>query len=133
MIDIENEIFTKIASELREKHPGIAVYGETVYTPSVFPCVCIEETDNYPCVRTADSGTSENHVNVTYEINVYSNKTSGKKTECKAIFTTADDVLTSLGFTRIMKNPISMDDASKYRILGRYTAVVSKNKIIYRR
>lgn len=133
MIDIEEDVFTIVATALRSKHTGITVYSELVLAPSVFPCVCIEEADNYTHRSSVDSSSNEHHANVMYEVNVYSNKTSGKKSECKKIFSTVDEILTGLGFTRNNKNPFSLDDATKYRIFGRYSAVVSKNKTIYRR
>lgn len=133
MIDIENEVFTKIASELRSQFTGINVYGEDVRSPSQFPCVSIVEADNYTVKSTQDSGSNENHANLMYEVNVYSNKTSGKKTECKEILSVIDDILLGLGFTRTMKNSVSMDDATIYRMVTRYTAIVSTNQTIYRR
>lgn len=133
MIDIENEVFTKIATELRSQFTGINVYGEDVRSPSSFPCVSIVEADNYTLRRTQDSGSNENHANVMYEVNVYSNKTSGKKTECKEIFAVIDGIMLGLGFTRSNKNPVTMDEATIYRIVGRYVAIVSTNQTIYRR
>lgn len=133
MIDIESEVFTKIATELRSQFTGINVYGEDVRSPSSFPCVSIVEADNYTLRRTQDSGSNENHANVMYEVNVYSNKTSGKKTECKEIFAVIDEIMLGLGFTRSNKNPVTMDEATIYRIVGRYVAIVSTDQTIYRR
>jgi hypothetical protein len=133
IIDIENEVFTKIATELRSQFTGINVYGEDVRSPSSFPCVSIVEADNYTVRRTQDSGSNENHANLMYEVNVYSNKTSGKKTECKEIFAVIDEIMLGLGFTRSNKNPVTMDEATIYRIVGRYVAIVSTNQTIYRR
>lgn len=133
MVDIENEVFTTIATELRSQFTGINVYGEDVRSPSSFPCVSIVEADNYTLRRTQDSGSNENHANVMYEVNVYSNKTSGKKTECKEIFAVIDEIMLGLGFTRSNKNPVTMDEATIYRIVGRYVAIVSTNQTIYRR
>lgn len=133
MIDIENEVFTKIATELRSRFSGINVYGEDVRTPSSFPCVSIVEADNYTVKNTQDSGCNENHANLMYEVNVYSNKTSGKKSECKEILSLIDEMLLGMGFTRTMKNPVTMDDATIYRMVSRYSAIVSKNRMIYRR
>lgn len=133
MIDIENEVFTTIATELRSQFTGINVYGEDVRSPSSFPCVSIVEADNYTLRRTQDSGSNENHANVMYEVNVYSNKTSGKKTECKEIFAVIDEIMLGLGFTRSNKNPVTMDEATIYRIVGRYVAIVSTDQTIYRR
>lgn len=133
MIDIENSIFTKIATELRLQFSSISIFGEDVRIPSSFPCVSIVEADNYTLRKTQDSGSNENHAILMYEINVYSNKTSGKKTECKDIFSVIDSILLNLGFTRSLRNPVTMDEATIYRMVGRYKAVVSQNQTIYRR
>lgn len=134
MIDAENEIFTLVASALRERFPGITVYNETVLSPSSFPCVCIEEADNYAYVNTISSSSNENHAVVVYEVNVYSNKGSGKKAECKSIFASVDDAMQKIGFVRTASNPILLEgEATILRMFGRYTAVLSGNKTIYRR
>lgn len=133
MIDIENEVFANIATELRSQFPHINVSGEDVRTPSSFPCVSIVEADNYTVKNTRDSVNGENHANLMYEVNVYSNKTSGKKSECKEILSIIDEIFLGMGFTRTMKNPVTMDDATIYRMISRYTAIVSKNQTIYRR
>ena len=134
MIDIENMIFNSVATEVRAKHPGIYMVGEYVKTPPSFPCVSLVEMDNQSYQRTEDSGSTENHVSVMYEVNIYSNKTVGKKTECKSIATTIDERMLALGFARTMLQPIpNMDDATIYRMVGRYSAVISKDKVLYRR
>lgn len=133
MIDIENEVFSKIAAELRSRFPKIQVIGEDARTDSPFPCASIVEIDNYTLRRTQDSGGNEHHAHITYEVNVYSNKASGKKTECKKIYEVIDNVLIDLGFTRTLRQPVGMDDITIYRMVGRYTAIVSENKTIYNR
>lgn len=134
MIDIENEIFQKLATRLRSLYPKISIYGETVKSPASFPCVTIEEKDNYIYTRSQTSFGIENHAQLMYEINVYSNKKTGKKSECKEIFEIIDEEMAELGFTRIYKNPIpNLEDATIYRMVGRYRAIVSRDKTIYRR
>lgn len=134
MIDIENEVFDTIATELRKQFNPISIYGEYVKSPAIFPVVTIEERSNSVYTRTQDSESVENHASLMYEVNVYSNKQTGKKSECKTIFKVIDDVFASMGFTRILKEPIpNLEDATIYRMVGRYVGVVSKNKIIYRR
>ena len=134
MIDYENEIFNTVAKEVRAKYPNIYMVGEYVKTPPKFPFVSLVEMDNQSYQRTEDSGSSENHVSVMYEVNVYSNKTVGKKSECKSIAATIDEQMLALGFARTMLQPIpNLDDATIYRMVGRYSAIISKNKVIYRR
>lgn len=134
MIDAENEIFSAVASTIRGKHNGAYVVGEYVKAPPKFPCISIVETDNQAYQNTEDSGNVENHAMLMYEVNIYSNKTSGKKSECRAIATTIDEKMSALGFARTMLQPVpNLDDATIYRIVGRYSAVISRNKTIYRR
>lgn len=134
MIDIESQVFSRIATVLRDTFKGIYVTGEYVKTPSSFPSVSLVEMDNAPLRRTQTSDSLENHAELMYEVNVYSNKAAGKKTECKKIAKVVDEEMAAMGFTRTMLNPIpNMDDATIYRILGRYKAVVSTQNIIYRR
>lgn len=133
MIEIENEIFDTISKKIIEIFPNINMFSETLLNPSEFPCVCLEEIDNYSLNTSRDSHSNENHAVVVYDINVYSNKRSGKKTECKKIIAEIDKFFADLGFTRTTKQNFSFDNATKYRILARYSAVVSADKIIYRR
>ncbi len=134
MIDIENDIFNTVATVVRDKYPDIYMVGEYVKTPPKFPFVSLVEMDNQSYQRTEDSGSSENHASVMYEVNVYSNKTVGKKSECKAIAAVIDEQMLALGFARTMLQPIpNMDDATIYRMVGRYSAIISKDHFIYRR
>ena len=134
MIDIENELFNAVAVSVRLQFPGIFISGEYVKTPPKFPCASLVEMNNTVRESTVSSTHPENHVDVMYELNVYSNKTEGKKSECKAIAGYIDSLMLSYGFSRTMLEPIpNMDDATIYRMVGRYVAVVSSDKTIYRR
>ena len=106
MIDIETQVFNKIATRIRAEYDPVTVYGEYVRAPSVFPSVMVTESDNYPLERTQTSDNVENHVVLVYEINVYSNKQAGKKTQCKDIFKLVDEEMSKMGFTRTSLNPI---------------------------
>lgn len=134
MIDVENEIIDKIGRALAAAYPSATIKGEYVRTPSKFPFVSLIEMSNTAYDRTQSSGGVENHASVMYEVNIYSNKKSGKKNECKAIAALIDNEMAALGLSRTMLQPIpNMDDATIYRMTGRYTAVVSKDKKLYRR
>lgn len=134
MINVENEIFSIVATAVRTKYPDIYISGENVKSPPKFPCVSLVEMDNTTYSKTQSSDSVENHASVMYEVNIYSNKVSGKKSECKSIASIIDNELATLGFSRTMLQPIpNMDDATIYRMTGRYSAVVSKDETIYRR
>ena len=134
MIDLETEIFNEVSAKVREKYPSIFMAGEYVKSPSVFPCISLVEVDNATFKNTQTTDSQENHAAVLYELNDYSNKVKGKKAECKEIAAFIDELLMGLNFTRTMLEPVPNEDsATIYRMLGRYRAVISKNKTIYRR
>ena len=134
MIDIENQVFDRVAKRVREQFPNIFMVGEYVKSPSSFPAVSLMEMDNSIRETTVDSGSNENHVNVMYEVNVYSNKTTGKKSECKAIVALIDQEMSAMGFVRSTLTPVPNEyDSTIYRMVGRYRATVSSDYKIFRR
>ncbi|MDR2044906.1 MAG: hypothetical protein LBQ15_11210 [Clostridium sp.] len=134
MIDAESLIFSEISSKVREQYPKAFVTGEYVPSPPSFPCVSLVEVDNATFRNSQTQESSENHAAVTYEVNVYSNRTTGKKAQCREIAALVNDLLMGLNFTRMMLEPVpNQNDATIYRILGRYRAAVSKDQTIFRR
>ena len=124
MIDLENDVFTYLSSELRTQYPGIYCVGEYVAAPSTFPAVSIVEADNrvFTRMRTA---TIENAASVMYEVNIYSNRQNGKKQEAKAIAETIDRLFEVKGFTRTTRNQVpNFNDATIYRLVCRYEGVI---------
>lgn len=134
MIDIENEVFNVVAQAVRQQYPDVFLSGEYVKSPSSFPCISLSMLENSVYRDSQTSVCMENHADVTYELNIYSNKAAGKKAECKELAAFVDELLASLGFTRTMLKTIpNLDDATIYRMTGRYKAIISNNKIIFRR
>lgn len=133
MIDYENEIYSIVASALREQFEGISVYSKLNLSPASFPCVCFVEADNAVYRKSQDSGSMERHAEVMYEVNVMSSKSSGAKAECKAIFSVIDSIMAEHTFTRMTKLPVDEEAPIMYRLCGRYRGVVSENKEIYTR
>lgn len=134
MIQIEDMLFTKIATAIRAEFPDAYVVGEYVNAPSRFPAVYIVEMDNTVNRAGRDTSSIENFADVMYQVDIFSNKNKGKKAECKAIAAFVDEQFASIGFTRSFLNPVpNMDDGTIYRMTGRWVATVSKNNEIYRR
>lgn len=124
MIDVENIIFTKLATALHDMYSDISVYGEYVEVPAKFPCVTIVEADNQVLKYTRDLSGVEHYAKIMYEINVYSNKASGKKSESKEISNMIDGLMTDLLFTRTFRGQTPNIDRTIYRITLRYEGVV---------
>jgi hypothetical protein len=134
MIDIENAVFNRVVTKVREVFPDIFMAGEYVKSPPFFPAVSLVEMDNSTRIETIDSGSNENHANVMYEVNVYSNKTAGKKSECREILGLIDEEMLAMGFSRSTLTPVPNEyDSTIYRMVARYRAVVSSDLKIFRR
>ena len=130
----EDELFTKLATSIRAQFTGAYVVGEYINAPSKFPAVYIVEMDNTVNRAGRDTSTIENFSDVMYQVDIFSNKNKGKKSECKAIAAFVDAQFAALGFTRSYLNPVpNMDDATIYRMTGRWIATVSKDNVVYRR
>ncbi len=134
MIDRCNEIFSTVASHVRADHPGTSVTGEYTRKPSSFPAVTLDEIENVTVGSLVDSSDEERFSGVTYRLQVFSNLTSGKKAEARAIFATADKVMLGLGFRRITYTTTpEIYDSTIYSIQATYEAIVSKDGVIYKR
>ena len=134
MIDYLNEIFTTVAASVREAHAGAVVTGEYTRQPSKFPTVTLDETQNVTFGATVDSSDEEKYSGLTYRLQVFSNKQTGKKAEARAIFATADQVMLGMGFRRITYTTTpEIYESTIYSITATYEAVVDKNGVLYRR
>lgn len=128
MIDVENMIFDKVFNDLSSALPGMTLDITNAYDEesAKFPTVVVRETGNISYRRSATDNSSENHARITYEIEVYSDKTATGRTECKTILNAADEVMQSMKFRRIHKNrPININ-RTVWRQYARYEVIVGK-------
>ena len=131
MIDVSNEIFNSVAKQLRSIYSGIQVKGEFVSSPSKFPTVTIDETRNVP--SHLDSAPHNKYAAVTYRVQVFSNKETGKRAEARTIFGTVDSLLQSMGlFCQTYTTTPAIYNSEIYCITATYEGVVSADGVIYR-
>lgn len=134
MIDIENQAYTVIRDKVLAKFPEVDFSGEYIDVPSKFPHASMYCTDNVVYSRGEDSGAIENEALVTFQIDIYSNKSGTRKSECKKIADAVDHEMQLLGFIREFMNPIpNLADNTIFRYTLRYRGVVDKNNYVYRR
>lgn len=134
MLDFLNEIFTAVATAVRAAHSGVTVTGEYTRKPSKLPAVTLDETENVAVAELEDSSQEENFSALTYRMQVFSNKTSGKKAEARAIFATADQVMRNLGFRRVTYTTTpEIYESTIYSITATYEAVISADGVTYKR
>lgn len=134
MLDFLNEIFTTVATAVRAAHSDVTVTGEYTRKPSKLPAVTLDETENVVVGELVDSSKEERYSGLTYRLQVFSNKTSGKKAEARAIFATADGAMRSLGFRRITYTTTpEIYESTIYSITATYEAVIAANGVTYKR
>ena len=134
MLDYMNEIYTLVATDVRAKHEGVSVSGEYTRRPSEFPAVTLDEIENVTVAELVDSSDTEKFSGVTYRLQVFSNRASGKKSEARAIFATADSVMLGLGFRRITYTTTpEIYESTIYSITATYEAIVGANGFVYKR
>ena len=134
MIDYLNEIFSSVAAPVREAHPGVVVTGEYTRHPSQFPALTLDETQNMTIGHLEDSSQEEKFSGLTYRLQVFSNKASGKRAEARTIFTTADGVMRGLGFRRITYTTTpEIYESTIYSITATYEAIAGADGVIYKR
>jgi hypothetical protein len=131
MIDVSNEIFNAVATDLRSAYEGIKVVGEYVSSPTHFPTVTIDEIGNVP--THLDSASSNKYARVTYRVQVFSNLKSGKRRQAREIYAHLDGVLQGLGlFAATYTTTPAIYNSEVYCITATYEAVVDRNGAIFR-
>lgn len=134
MIDVEVDLFDELARAILEEYPDAFVSSEYVEAPPQFPAISIIETNNVTNENTEDSSGEEVMSALTYTVNVYSNSQSNAKQECKAISKVIDTRMRQCNMTRIMSSVVdNVRDPSVYRMIARYTGLVDRNLVMYRR
>ena len=134
MIDFENEIFTAVATAVRSAHAGTTVKGEYVRSPATFPTVALAEIDNVNVDTLVDSSRVEKYAGLGYRLQVFSNKEGGRKSEAKAIFKTADDILCGMGFRRrTYSTTPEIYNSTIFSITATYEGIADTNGVIYQR
>lgn len=127
MIDIENKVIDTLITAVGS---SALVVGEYIATPSSFPCVMVLQTINSTFKKTLDNSLAPHHARISFQIDVYSNKSSGAKSEVKELFQIVDTAMQGMKFT--LENFIMTPnyDRSITRGTARYSAIVGEGKTV---
>lgn len=130
MIDYSNEIFNAVAGDLRSLYTGIQVKGEYVATPTVFPTVTLDETQNMPAHL--DSAVQNKYAFVQYRAQVFTNG-EGKRALARKIFAALDTKMQELGLIcKTYTTTPAIYNSEVYNITATYEAVIGADGVIYR-
>lgn len=122
MIEIEAKVFSPIYTALKARYNGIYVTSEPAPIPSEPLAVSIVQMDSYSSVGKQDNTLAEKFATVMFQVDVYSNKQTGKKSQCKEVMALIDEMMFKQNFMRLSLNPIPMVDTGYYRLTARYRA-----------
>lgn len=122
MIEIEAKVYSPIYTALRNQYNGIYVTSEPAPTPSKPLAVSIVQQDSYSSPRKQDNTLREKFSTVMFQVDVYSNLQTGKKSQCKEVMNFIDEMMFKLNFMRLSLNPVPMEDNGYYRLTARYRA-----------
>ena len=133
MIDIESTVFDRVAEALEEKFGDIYVASVPLAgAPPELPAVCLWEQSNIALAKSQTAQSRENHAKLMYQCEVYSNLTSGKKQQAKAIAALVDEKMQELGFTRTFGQPVpNIADLTIFRYTMRFEGIIGKDNIVY--
>ena len=130
MIDFSNEIFSAVATDLRSLYEGIKVVGEYVSSPTVFPTVTIDETQNIP--THLDSAGLPKYANVMYRVQVFCNGV-GKRAKAREIYGIVFERLSLMGLVGVTYTTTpTIYNSEVYCITGTFRGVMDRNGVIYR-
>ena len=129
MIDKSNEIFTLVATELRQKVDGITVMGESIDIPSKFPTATIDEISNVPVE--IDTKSLNEYARVTYRVQVFTTGSS-KRSDARNIYKIIDEVLQSINLRcKSMSTTPTVYNSNIYQISSSYEAIIKEDGTIY--
>lgn len=136
MIDFENKIFTEIYNVVIARYPDAYIASEEEDIEPTFPTVYLTVSDSAQTWEFINSSRKENFRDVIVDVNVYSNSTSGRKTQAKKIMGLINDEMLAMGFTAASLNALDLTSTENKlvtRLFARYRASVDANGIFYSR
>lgn len=121
MIDIENAIYTKVVTALRVWNATVWTSGIAIEKAPTFPAVTFFEMDNFTRKQDVDLSNTADLAMIPYQADVYSDKSSTGKAECKEMRAIISGVMASNGFRQTSSTPAFKQDESLTRMTIRYT------------
>lgn len=136
MIDKSNEVFDRVMTYVMSQHSGLTEenFGsDDVDAPSVFPFVSIVQSESRTSRDHQDDRLRENKAVLLFQIEVYSNKRGGKRSECRKIHAEIDDCMMRMNFIRESAGfRTNLTNNSIARHVSTYS-VLADNEHFYRR
>lgn len=129
MIDAEVKIFNRVHAVAAPLCAPKKFVSIQLVNPTAFPAASLIEMDNRTVRNRQSSSPIENFAQITYQLEVY----AMKKSECRAVYSTVDDEMISMNFSRMSGQYIDNPNNTKvFRYVARYEAMIDRDGNLYR-
>ena len=119
-----NEVYTKARAAVLSVYANAFVTSTYTPTPSKFPAVFVREVGSFTPTRYISLANTESVKEMTLEVQVFSNKTSGAKTEADSILSAVETALKAQYFYLISSAPVENADSTVYRLAARFRRII---------
>lgn len=115
-------IFDYVYRRVNTQYPSAYIAGKFEPVPASFPAVLIRRIGEFAQERNRTFSGAQGVMNLTYEVQITSNKTNSPATEAWEISDTVTTAFSSMHFALTASNVI--EDGEKYRLVLTYRRIV---------
>ena len=123
-----NAIFTEIRNAVKSEYPDANCVQTYSLTPSKFPTVFAREIGHFTPQQAWTLTNAQDISERTWEVQVFSNLSTGSKEQAYEILDICKDVMRSLYFIETFEQPIDQQDKSIYCLVARFRRVIGSGE-----
>lgn len=124
MIYTQNAIYTVIRTAVLNTITTVNVTQTYSATPSKFPTVFAREIGHFTPSQTQTLTNQQDVYETTWEVQIFSNLTSGAKEQAYKLMAAVKNALRGLYFIEVSENPIDTANAKYYTLIARFRRVI---------
>lgn len=119
-----NKIYSYVEARVKDHGADIYCAGKLEPIPSSFPACFIEEAQHNQRSSAVTLDHDDEQLDVTYEVQVCSNRVNGALSECYDIMGVVEAAFKTLAFVEISCSPVDNIDPAVYRLVARFTRLI---------
>ena len=128
MIYTQNAIFTVIRTAVLNTISTANVTQTYSATPSKFPTVFAREIGHFTPAQTQTLTNQQDVYETTWEVQIFSNLTSGAKEQAYKLMAAVKTALRGLYFIEVSENPIDTANEKYYTLVARFRRVIGSGE-----
>ena len=128
MIYTQNAIFTVIRTAVLNTISTANVTQTYSATPSKFPTVFAREIGHFTPSQTQTLTNQQDVYETTWEVQIFSNITSGAKKQAYKLMSIVKNALRGLYFIEVSENPIDVSNDKYFTLIARFRRVIGSGE-----